>query len=85
MKLYRSTGDVALVPTGVTTVMSTMPLPAGDVATISLSLTTWNVAEVEPKLTAVAPVNPLPKMETLFPPLAGPWFGVIPAICGTAW
>jgi hypothetical protein len=39
--------------------------------------TVKEVAAVEPKLTAVAPVKPLPEMMTCVPPAAGPKSGVI--------
>ncbi len=67
----------ALVPPGVVTVTATAPVPAGLVAVIWVGLTTVKLAAAaEPKLTAVAPVKPLPAIVTLVPPAAGPPFGV---------
>ena len=59
------------------TVTSTGPaVPAGDVAVIEVSLLKMNdAAGVEPKLTAVAPVKPVPVIATVSPPVAVPVFG----------
>jgi hypothetical protein len=75
---------VAEVPPGVVTVTSTVPAsPAGEVAVMLVALTTVNeVAAVLPKLTAVAPVNPLPVMVTSAPPASGPAVGEIPVTVG---
>jgi hypothetical protein len=75
---------VAEVPPGVVTVTSTVPAePAGAVAVMLVALTTVNeVAAVLPKLTAVAPVNPLPVMVTAVPPASGPATGEIPVTTG---
>jgi hypothetical protein len=71
--VYRSAAPVALVPSGVVTVTSTVPLPGGDVAVICVSLLTVNaVAAVEPNPTRVAPVKPVPVIVTVVEPLAGP-------------
>jgi hypothetical protein len=59
------------VPFGVTTVTSTIApeAPAGDVAVIDESLFTLkDAAATVPKLTAVAPVKPLPVIVTVSPP-----------------
>jgi hypothetical protein len=63
-----------LVPPAVVTVTSTVPaLAAGDTAVIDVSpFTVKLAASVEPKVTAVAPVNPVPVIVTLVPPAAGP-------------
>src|SRR5580658_1355344 len=46
---------------------------AGTVAAISESLRTWYFADrAPPKVTAVAPVKPVPKMSTVPPPVSGP-------------
>ncbi len=51
----------------------TAPEPAGETAVIWVSeLTTKLAAAVPPKLTAVAPVKPVPVMTTLVPPAARP-------------
>jgi hypothetical protein len=58
------------------TVMSTMPVPAGDVAVIEVALLTVNeLAAVLPNFTAVAPVKLAPVMATLVPPVVGPLLG----------
>ena len=55
---------------GVVTVTSAIPEPAGEVAVILISeLTVKLVAAVEPNLTAVAPVNPVPVIVTVVPPV----------------
>lgn len=77
---------VALVPLAVVTVTWTVPAePAGDVATISVSLLTMAlVALVEPKLT-VAPLRKLvPVSVTAVPPAVGPLLGEIESTVGTA-
>jgi hypothetical protein len=72
-----SSDEVALVPLGVFTVMSTAPLPAGEVAVIWVGLSTVNeVAGLPPKFTAEAPVKLLPPIVTLVPPAAGPELGL---------
>jgi hypothetical protein len=74
-----STGDVADVPLGVVTVTSTVPVPAGETAEIDVGELTMNdVAAVVPNVTAVAPVNPLPAMETGVPPASDPELGLMP-------
>ena len=56
-----SAGEVADVPSGVVTVRSTVPVPAGLSAVIDVSLMTVKlVAGVVPKSTTVAPVKPVP-------------------------
>jgi hypothetical protein len=75
----RSLTPVAEVPEGEVTVTSTVPVPAGDVAVMELSEFTVNAAAaVDPNLTDVAPVNPLPSRLTTVPPEPGPEFGEIP-------
>ena len=78
---------VAEVPFGVVTVTSTAPLrlTTGLVAMICVSLLTVKLlAAVEPKAMPVAPLNPVPVMVTLIPPLAGPLVGLIPVTVGAA-
>src|SRR5438477_11682826 len=54
------------VPPGVCTVTSTAPEPGGATVVIRLSLSTEiDGALAEPKVTAVAPVNPVPLIVTL--------------------
>jgi hypothetical protein len=69
---------VELVPIGVVTVTSTVPVPAGDVAVIEVppALTVNEVAAVAPNITAVAPLKLTPAIVTEVPPRAGPLFGV---------
>ena len=69
--------DVALVPTGVVTVMSTGPAdPGGEVAVICVTLFTVKLmAAVPPNFTLVAPVKPVPVMTTLVAPAVGPLTG----------
>ena len=67
------------VPPGVVTVTSIVPeLAAGEVAVIEVSdLTVNDVAEVDPNLTAVAPVKPVPVIVTEVPPASGPAVGLM--------
>jgi hypothetical protein len=84
--VYWSPAPVALVPPGVVTVTSTVPAAcAGAVAVIDVSLLTVKVvAAVAPKLTALAPVKPVPVMVTLFPPAVDPLLGFTFVTAGTA-
>ena len=80
-----SAGDVADVPPGVVTVTSTGPAeePAGLGTVIEVSLlTVYEAAGVPPKLTAVAPVNPVPVTVTLVPPSIVPIDGEMPVTVG---
>jgi hypothetical protein len=78
-----SAADVAEVPFGVVTVTSTVPVPAGEVAVMDVALlTTTPVAALAPKWTAVAPVKPVPLMDTLVPPTAGPEVGLTAVTVG---
>ena len=66
------------VPFGVVTVNVTIPLPAGLVAVICVSLSTVKTkAAVPPNETPVAPVKPVPVMVTMVTPAAGPLDGLI--------
>jgi hypothetical protein len=68
-KVNRSAEPVALVPPGVVTVTSTVPVPAGDVAVIELALLTVNeAASVAPNFTAATLVKFVPLMVTEVPP-----------------
>ena len=84
-KVNWSAAPVALVPPGVVTVTSTVPADsAGAVAVILLELlTVYAPAAVPPKLTAVAPVNPVPVIVTLVPPAVGPDAGLTLVTEGT--
>jgi hypothetical protein len=58
--------------------MSTVPLPAGEVAVIEVVLLTVNdAALVLPNLTAVAAVKLAPVIVTVVPPAVGPLLGEI--------
>ena len=73
----------ALVPLEVTTLMSTVPLPAGETAVMLVAeFTVKLVAVVLPKLTAVAPVKLVPVIVTEVPPAAGPLAGLMPVTVG---
>jgi hypothetical protein len=77
---------VAEVPPGVVTVTSTTPAsPAGEVAVMLVSLATVNeIAALDPKLTAVAPVYPVPVIVTAVPPATGPDAGATTVTVGEA-
>ena len=80
-----SAPEVAEVPPGLVTRMSTVPAPAGDVAVIDVDeLTVKPVAEVAPKTTAVAVVKPVPVMVIEVPPVDGPTVGDIELTVGAA-
>ena len=79
-----SSVEVGEVPPGVVTVISTVPVPAASTAVICVDeLTVKLAAAVLPKFTVDAPVNPLPVMITLVPPVAGPVTGFKPVVAGT--
>jgi hypothetical protein len=66
-------------------VTSTIPEPAGLVAVIEVALfTVYEVAAVLPKVTAVAPVKPVPVIVTELPPRVEPAAGEMPVTAGTA-
>src|SRR5437588_1116299 len=67
---------LALVPAGVVTVTSTVPVPAGDVAVIDVGEATVKPAFAAPNLTAVAPPKLLPEIVTAVPPAGGPLLGL---------
>ena len=74
---------VALVPPGVVTVTSTVPVPAGEVALMLVALLTVKLEAAEvPNLTAVAPVNPVPVIATEVLPVLGPEAGLRPVTAG---
>jgi hypothetical protein len=80
-----SAADVALVPTGVTTVTLTVPAdPAGDVTVMDVADTTVRLAPgVLPKLAAVAPVKLVPVSVTAVPPAVVPNTGETAVTVGT--
>jgi hypothetical protein len=68
-----STALVALVPLAVITVISTVPVPAGAVAVMLVTLATVKLAAaVVPNFTAVAPVKFVPVMVKVVPPCVVP-------------
>src|SRR5262245_65643844 len=74
---------MGLVPPAVVTVISTVPIPAGEVAVIWVALlTVKEPAALLPNLTAVAPEKLVPVMVTLLPPCVGPVFGLTLATVG---
>ena len=76
--------EVAEVPPAVTTVTSTLPVPAGLVTTMLVALSLLILASVLPKYTAVAPLRFLPVIVTFVPPLAEPEVGLIFVTTGAA-
>ncbi len=77
---------MALVPTGVTTVMSVTPAAcAGEVAVIWVPprATVMSVPGPAPNMTALAPVKLVPVMVTEVPPVARPATGLSPLTLGT--
>ena len=74
---------VALVPPGVVTVTSTVPVPAGAVAVMPVALLTVKLAAAEaPKLTALAPVKPVPVTVDRGAAGVGPEVGLTPVTVG---
>src|ERR1700686_822893 len=80
--------ELVVAPT-VTVTSTRPPLPAGLVAEIDLSPLTVKQGAlpharsvVDPKATPVAPVNPLPRICTPVPPVAGPLRGLTPLTTG---
>jgi hypothetical protein len=74
------------VPPPLPTETSTSPAAClGSVTVISVLLTTLRlVARMVPKCTAVAPLNPRPRMVTLMPPAVGPFVGDTDVTVATA-
>ncbi len=79
---------VGEVPTELVTVTSTLPLPGGAVATITVpplsEAAAYEVAGVDPNMTALAPPRWVPAMVTAVPPEATPNCGLIEATVGAA-
>jgi hypothetical protein len=83
--VYLSAGAATLVPLGVVTRTSTVPLPAGAVAVTWVSLTTVKLeAALLPKDTPVAPVRCTPVIVTVLPPPIGPAEGLSAVTAGWA-
>ena len=81
--MKRSAAPAALVPTGVVTLISTIPAPAGEVAVIEVALFTVKfVAALFPKFTAVASKKLVPVIVTVVPPAGEPTPGLIPVTLG---
>jgi hypothetical protein len=80
----RSPAAVGEVPPGVVTVRSTRPAaPAGAVAVICVvDSTVYELAGVEPNVTAVVPPKPVPVIVTTVPPATGPVDGLTPETVG---
>jgi hypothetical protein len=76
--------EVALVPKGVVTVISTIPAASiGEIAEIWVLLKTLKVVALRaPNLTAVAPVNPEPLMVTTVGKVGRPVVGEIELTTG---
>ena len=72
-----------MVPPGVVTVTSTVPLPAGEIAAIEVGeVTVKLVAFADPNLTADTSLNPVPVIVTEVPPPAGPLVGLTEVTVG---
>src|SRR5437899_1214881 len=77
--------ELVLVPPVPVTVTSMGPPHcAGLIAVICVSELTVKDAFTEPKLTAAAPVKPVPVIVTLVPPAVGPLLGLTLVIVGAA-
>ena len=76
----------ALVPAGVVTAMAWVAAAwAGETAVILVAEATLKlVAATPPKRTLVAPVNPVPVMVTVVPPVVGPEVGEMAVMAGAA-
>ena len=82
--VYSSAVEMADVPFGVTTVISTVPSAAGLTRTIWVAVSLAKlVTAVVPNSTSVAPDRSRPVMVTVVPPVAGPLVGLIPVTTGT--
>ena len=70
------------MPSGVVTVMSTVPVPGGEVAVIDVAESAVTVAGMPPKSTADALARSEPVMTTLVPPAGVPDLGSTPVTVG---
>ena len=68
---------IALIPLDVVTRMSTVPVPAGEIAVRLLAELYVTLAAIVPNVTVDALVNPEPVILTAVPPAAGPLAGEI--------
>ena len=78
-----SADDVADVPPGVVTVISTVPVPAGAITVIEVSLLNVYDTDVLPNFTEVTPVKPVPVMAIEVPPAFVPFVGDMAVMTGT--
>ena len=62
--------------------MSTVPVPAGEVAVIDVAELNVKLADVAPKVTAVTPVKFVPVSVTVVLPVCGPVVGEIEVTVG---
>lgn len=75
-----------LVPAEVVTVTCTAPTdPEGAIAVICVDESRVKVVAVVPNRTVVGPVNPVPVIVTLVPPVAGPEVGESEVMVGTVF
>ena len=72
------------MPPAVVTVMSCVPVPAGEVAVMDPAASAVTVPAVVPNLTAVALARLVPVTVTLVPPAPGPELGLTAVTVGTA-
>ena len=70
-----SPATIALVPLGVVTLTSTVPVPAGEMAVRLVAELNVALAGIVPNVTVDALVNPVPVMVTAVPPVEGPVAG----------
>jgi hypothetical protein len=70
-----SSATIALVPAGVVTLISTVPVPSGEVAVKRVAELYLTLAALVPNLTVDALVNPVPVIVTVVPPATGPFAG----------
>jgi hypothetical protein len=81
----RSAAEAPDAPLGAVTVISTVPVPAGEIAVIKVAEPTVKLAALAaPNFTADAPVNPVPAIATDVPPAAGPDVGAIDVTAAAA-
>ena len=73
---------IALVPPGVVTLTSTVPVPAGEVAVRLVAELYVTLAALVPNVTVDALVNLVPVIVTVVPPAAGPLAGEILVTAG---
>src|SRR5207302_2500582 len=82
-KVTRSAEFAPVLSTGVPTTTNTLPPPAGETASISVSdLTLKLLALVAPNLTPLTPLKPVPVIFTLVPPSSEPSLGLIAVTVG---